>query len=108
MNEEYLNRKKPDGEFVSMPDDNQIICRCEEITKGEIRKAIYDGMLTMTEIKRYLRPGMGLCQGMTCGRNVKSIVARELKIPLNEVEEPTPRAPMRPIALSNMGNEKDL
>jgi NAD(P)H-nitrite reductase large subunit len=44
---------------------DMIICRCEEITKGEIRRAIYDGMYTLTEIRRYLRTGMGLCQGQT-------------------------------------------
>ena len=49
--------------FVAKDDDDMIICRCEEITKGEIRKAVYDGMRTTNEVKRYLRAGMGLCQG---------------------------------------------
>ena len=43
--------------FVPEPDDDRIICRCEEITKGEIRKAVHDGMYTITEIRRYLRAG---------------------------------------------------
>lgn len=55
-----------------------LVCRCEEITKGEIRQAIHEGMFTMTEIRRYLRAGMGLCQGNTCGRIVKGIIAAEL------------------------------
>ena len=62
------------GPYVPGPDDDMIVCRCEEITKGEIRRAIHEGMYTMTEIRRYLRAGMGLCQGNTCGRNVKSIL----------------------------------
>ena len=37
--------------FVEMPDDDMIICRCEEITKGEIRRAVYEGMRTTNEIK---------------------------------------------------------
>lgn len=97
----YLKREKVEKEFVSMPDDDLIICRCEEITKGEIRKAIHDGMYTMNEIKRYIRPGMGLCQGQSCGRNVKMIVAKELGIALDQVEECTARAPMRPISLED-------
>ena len=38
--------------FVAKDDDDMIICRCEEITKGEIRKAVYDGMRTTNEVKR--------------------------------------------------------
>ena len=60
---EVNDRLRDIGEFVPAPDDDMLICRCEEITKGEIRKAVHDGMWTMTEIRRYLRTGMGLCQG---------------------------------------------
>ena len=86
-----VNRIKDDKEFVSMPDDDMIICRCEEITKGEIRKAIYDGMMTMNEVKRYLRPGMGLCQGLTCGRLVKDIIAKELGEKASDIAAATSR-----------------
>jgi NAD(P)H-nitrite reductase large subunit len=47
------DRSRDIGEFVPMPDDDMIICRCEEITKGEIRKAVHAGMFTMQEIRRY-------------------------------------------------------
>ena len=53
-------------------------------------------MFTIEEIRRYLRSGMGLCQGQTCGKLVKGIVARELGVRPTEVEEATSRAPMRP------------
>ncbi len=99
------DRFKDIGEFVPQPDDNMIICRCEEITKGEIRKAVHDGMFTITEIRRFLRTGMGLCQGQTCGRLVKGIVARELKVSPMELEPAVPRAPMRPIEMKIFGNE---
>ena len=59
--------------FVPQPDDDMIVCRCEEITKGEIRRAVHDGMFTLTEIRRYLRTGMGLCQGQTCTKLVKAL-----------------------------------
>ena len=48
------DRSRDIGEFKPMPDDDMLICRCEEITKGEIRKAVHDGMWTLTEIRRYL------------------------------------------------------
>lgn len=93
------------GEYMEEADDGRIICRCEEVTKGEIRKAVHDGMFTLAEIRRYLRNGMGLCQGQTCGRLVKGIVAKELGISGSELEPATSRAPMRPIEMSILGKE---
>jgi NAD(P)H-nitrite reductase large subunit len=84
------------GEFVPMPDDDMIICRCEEVTKGEIRKAVHAGMYTMSEVRRFLRTGMGLCQGQSCERSVKGIIARELGISPRELEPSVSRSPMRP------------
>lgn len=100
------NRSRDIGEFKRQPDDNMIICRCEEITKGEIRRAVHDGMFTITEIRRYLRTGMGLCQGQTCGKLVKGIVARELGVSPLELEPAVSRAPMRPIEMKVFGHEK--
>lgn len=94
------------GEYIIKPDDNVIICRCEEVTKGEIRKAVHEGMFTITEIRRYLRTGMGLCQGQTCSKLVKGIVARELGISGSDLEAAMSRAPMRPIEMKVLGNEK--
>ena len=50
---EINDRSRDIGPFVPGPDDDMIICRCEEVTKGEIRKAVHDGMFTLTEIRRY-------------------------------------------------------
>lgn len=102
-----LDRSKDIGEFTPGSDDDMIICRCEEITKGEIRKAVHDGMWTMAEIRRYLRCTMGLCQGQTCGRLVKGIVARELGVPQNELEAATSRSPMRPTEMHVFANEEE-
>ncbi|WP_027185081.1 (2Fe-2S)-binding protein [Desulfovibrio inopinatus] len=101
-----LNDRSLDiGPLTSLPDDDLIICRCEEVTKGEIRKAVHDGMFTLTEIRRYLRTGMGLCQGQTCGKLIKGIVARELNISPQDLEPGVSRAPMRPVEMHIMANE---
>ena len=100
-----VDRSKDIGEFVPQPDDDMLICRCEEITKGEIRRAVHDGMWTLTEIRRYLRTGMGLCQGQTCSRLVKGIVARELEVSPAELEPATSRSPMRPVEMKVFGKE---
>lgn len=102
------DRSRDIGEFVPMADDDMIICRCEEITKGEIRRAVHDGMFTLTEIRRYLRTGMGLCQGQTCSKLVKGIVARELKVSPAELEPATSRVPMRPIEMRVLASEEEV
>ena len=87
------------GPFVEGPDDDLLVCRCEEVTKGEIRKAEHEGIFTIEEMRRYLRSGMGLCQGQTCGKLVKTIIASELKVSPAEVVPASSRAPMRPIEM---------
>lgn len=87
------------GPYVPAPDDELLVCRCEEVTRGEIRRAVHEGIFTIEEMRRYLRSGMGLCQGQTCGRLVKGIIARELRVSANQVAPATPRAPMRPIEM---------
>lgn len=87
------------GPFVERPDDNLLVCRCEEVTKGQIRKAVHEGIFTLEEMRRYLRSGMGLCQGQTCGKLVKGIIASELKVSPAEVVPASSRAPMRPIEM---------
>lgn len=65
----------------------KIICRCEEITEGEIIDAINRsfGSVSLDGIKRRCRPGMGRCQGGFCGPRVQEIIARELGVPLESI-----------------------
>ena len=100
-----INRSSDLGKFVPMPDDELIVCRCEEITKGEIRRAVHEGFRSLTEIKRVLRNGMGLCQGQTCARLVRAIVARELGVSQSELPMTTNRSPARPVEMSVYAKE---
>lgn len=93
------------GPYVEAEDDGMLVCRCEEVTKGEIRKAVHEGIFTIEELRRYLRSGMGLCQGQTCGKLVKGIVARELGVAPSEVEPASFRAPMRPIEMEILAED---
>lgn len=104
---ELSNRSRDIGEFVPGPDDDMIVCRCEEVTKGEIRKAVHEGLWTIAEIRRYLRCGMGLCQGQTCAKLVKGIVARELKCSPALLEPATSRTPMRPTEMHVYADETE-
>jgi len=93
------------GEFIPEKDDDMIICRCEEITKGEIRRAVHEGIRTVSELRRYLRVGMGLCQGQTCTRLYKNIMAKELNVHPDTLEQSTSRSPNRPIEMKIYANE---
>jgi bacterioferritin-associated ferredoxin len=89
---------------AAAPDDDMVICRCEEITKGEIKAAIRNGMLTLNGIKRVTRAGMGLCQGQTCQRLVAQIIAEELRQSVADIEPTTARGPVRPLNLAVFAN----
>ncbi|MEI3361442.1 MAG: (2Fe-2S)-binding protein [Oscillospiraceae bacterium] len=44
-------------------DDDVLVCRCEEVTAGDIRRAIRAGATDVTQVKLRTRAGMGLCRG---------------------------------------------
>jgi bacterioferritin-associated ferredoxin len=98
-------RETPVAPRQSPPDeDDLIICRCEEITKGEIKAAIRNGIQTVSGIKRVTRAGMGLCQGQTCQRLVTQIIAEELGQNPADIELTTARGPVRPLKMSVFAN----
>lgn len=71
----------------SNSDYGQIICRCEEITLGEIKRAINENprATTVDAIKRRTRAGMGRCQGGFCQPTIVKIIADELGLELESV-----------------------
>lgn len=88
-------------------DKKLVICRCEEITVGEILEAIDSGASSLNEIKLYTRAGMGLCQGKTCSRLVAGILAKKLGVQLEEIDVPSHRPPIRPIHLGILAKSKN-
>ena len=78
-------------------DDDVIICRCQEVTKGDIRRAIAEGALTVDGVKRRTRAGMGLCQGKSCFKLVARMIAEETGKPMSELLPATFRPPVRPM-----------
>jgi NAD(P)H-nitrite reductase large subunit len=83
-------------------DDDTIICRCEELTAGEIRAAIRVGLTTVSEVRRYTRAGMGLCQGKTCARLVMQLLSLETGRPMCEFVSATVRPPVRPMEIGTL------
>lgn len=69
------------------PAYGQIICRCEQVTEGEIIDAIRRplGARSLDGVKRRTRAGMGRCQAGFCSPKVMEILARELGVSQAEI-----------------------
>ncbi len=69
------------------PSYANIICRCEQVSEGEIVDCIHRacGARTIKGVKKRVRPGMGRCQGGFCEPRVAAILARELGISMLDV-----------------------
>jgi|UniRef100_A0A7C6A8D8 NAD(P)H-nitrite reductase large subunit len=80
-----------------------IICRCEDITEAEIVQTIRKGYHSLEELKRILRCGMGHCQGRTCLNIIARIIMRETGLPIERINLPTPRPPLKPVPLGILG-----
>jgi glycerol-3-phosphate dehydrogenase len=91
-NEEFNGIRKPGDFFKTLTIEQKnelikqdssygkIICRCEQITEGEILHAIRSNpkATTIDAVKRRTRAGMGRCQGGFCQISVAEILAKEL------------------------------
>jgi len=76
------------GRLISEdPRYGRMICRCEQVTEGEIVEAIRRGAVTLQGIKYRTRATMGYCQGDHCGPPIAANLARELDIPMTELAQ---------------------
>ena len=55
-------------------EDDIYVCRCEEVTVGDIKRAIAAGARSVRDIKVRTNAGMGVCQGMTCRKNIERML----------------------------------
>jgi NAD(P)H-nitrite reductase large subunit len=72
------NLFSPKPGLISLAKDDTILCRCEEITLGEIKAAVADGARTIGEVKMITRSGMGNCQGRMCEHSITATVVNAL------------------------------
>ncbi len=98
-NEAFNGTRKPDYFFknLSMEEKNEIIkkdpsygkiiCRCEQVTEGEILRAIRENppAKDIDGVKRRTRSGMGRCQGGFCQPYVAELIAKERGMSLTNV-----------------------
>lgn len=98
-NEAFNGTRKPDYFFKHLtieekneiikqdPSYGKIVCRCEQVTEGEILRAIRENppAKDIDGVKRRTRSGMGRCQGGFCQPYVAELIAKERGISLTKV-----------------------
>ncbi|MFR7475928.1 (2Fe-2S)-binding protein [Frisingicoccus sp.] len=86
-----LSEKERDALIKENPDYGEIVCRCEEISKGEILDVLRSPLpvYTLDAVKRRCRPGMGRCQGGFCSPLVVQILAKECGCSVEDIKKNT-------------------
>ena len=87
-----------------LPDlgDEVTVCRCEELTAGQIRAAAREHLGGPNQIKAFTRCGMGPCQGRQCGLTLTRILAAEYGQSPAETGFFRIRPPLKPVTLGEL------
>ncbi len=91
---------RPAVELLSPPDDETIVCRCEEITAAEIRRISDLGCPGPNQMKAFCRAGMGPCQGRMCQLTVTEMMAEAYGISPADIGALNIRPPVKPVSLA--------
>jgi NADPH-dependent 2,4-dienoyl-CoA reductase/sulfur reductase-like enzyme len=92
---------RPTDENRIPQDAGVVVCRCEEVTAGQIRKYVELGCLGPNQTKAFGRCGMGPCQGRFCGLTVTEIIARARGAAPEDVGYYRIRPPIKPVLLGD-------
>ncbi|MCP5367164.1 MAG: FAD-dependent oxidoreductase [Hyphomicrobiales bacterium] len=95
---------RPAEEVLAPPDDDTLLCRCEEVTAGEIRRVAGLGCPGPNQAKAFTRAGMGPCQGRMCGLAVSTVLARARGVPVAEVGHYRVRPPLKPVTVDQLAD----
>lgn len=94
---------RPAAHFLAPPDDATIVCRCEEITAGQVRDTARRlGVTGPNQMKAFLRCGMGPCQGRLCGPTVVDLIAEVRGTSPAEIGYYRLRPPIKPVTLAEL------
>jgi len=88
--------------LTALADDDTTLCRCEDVTHGEVRCAIRDNptLATADAVKLLTRAGMGPCQGRMCGPALTELLHTCTGSTREQVGTYTARPPIKPIPLN--------
>ncbi len=88
-------------DWAAQATDDLVICRCEEVTAGQLRQCVREtGTVEMNRLKALTRVGMGRCQGRTCGVAAAEILAQACGKAPGQVGRLRGQAPIKPLPFS--------
>ena len=82
-----LSNRERNALIKKNPESGEIVCRCELVTKAEVKEAIRRGARTLDGIKFRTRTQMGRCHGSFCTMKIMSIMAEELQLPYESISK---------------------
>jgi NADPH-dependent 2,4-dienoyl-CoA reductase/sulfur reductase-like enzyme len=96
---------RPAQEWVAPRDPQTIVCRCEEVSAGEIRRLVTEQHCPgPNQMKAFVRCGMGPCQGRLCGLTVTELIAECRGVPQQDVGYYRIRPPVKPITIGDLAS----
>ena len=97
---EFLDHAFEPGAAALRPSDPAVtVCRCEEVTAGEIERVIADGCPGPNQAKAFTRCGMGPCQGRMCATAVSEMFAERWHAGAGAVGHYRIRPPVKPLTV---------
>jgi thioredoxin reductase/bacterioferritin-associated ferredoxin len=87
-----------------IPQEDTIVCRCEEVTAQDILDSVAIGATGPNQLKAYRRTGMGPCQGRLCGLTVTELMAEARGKSPEEIGYYRLRPPVKPITLAELAS----
>lgn len=99
----FLDRLyRPAQAFLAPRDDHVVVCRCEEVTRGAVARAVSEGCPGPNQFKAFSRAGMGPCQGRMCGPTVAAVMADISGLEPASVGYYRIRMPVKPVTLGEI------
>src|SRR6056297_1961777 len=103
----FLDAAYPPCAQALAPADATLVCRCEEVRAGDIRRYAKLGCLGPNQAKAFGRAGMGPCQGRYCGLSVTAILAQENSLGPDDTGYFRIRPPLKPVTLGELASMHD-
>ncbi len=83
-----------------------VVCRCEEVTRAEVRAAVEEGARDLQAVKLLTRLGMGACQARNCGPSAAVLLSAQTGRPPQDAGRINPRPPVRPVTLGTLARQR--
>ncbi|TVT78189.1 MAG: FAD-dependent oxidoreductase [Denitromonas halophila] len=100
----FLDTLYQPPDWLLTPTDDTIVCRCEEVTAGQIRDMARLGCTGPNQTKFFSRSGMGPCQGRMCGVTVAQLIAQTRGVSVEDAGYYRIRPPLKPIPLAALAS----